>query len=68
MDELRAITYKYGRPYLDAGLSSLEAMNKFALHFWEDVAEIYDVLTRMRNVERNPTGFDLNDAPTLSSW
>lgn len=65
MDELRAITDKYDRAYIDAGLASVEAMNEFALHFCKDVAEIFDVMTRMRNVERNPTGFDLNDAPIL---
>jgi hypothetical protein len=39
--------------------------NRFALTFYKDVAEIYDCLTRVRNVGRNPTGFSLDDAPIL---
>jgi hypothetical protein len=33
--------------------------------FVKDVAEIYDCITRIRNIERNPTGFSLDDAPIL---
>ena len=29
------------------------------------MAEIYDCLTRVRNIERNPNGFSINDAPVL---
>ena len=32
---------------------------------YEDVAEILDILSRMKNVERNPTGFSIDDAPIL---
>jgi hypothetical protein len=48
------------------GLNSLEGVNKFALTFYKDVAEIYDCLTRVKTaVELNPTGFALDDAPIL---
>ena len=46
-------------------MSSLQAVNQFALTFYKDVAEIYDGLTRVKHVDRNPTGFDLADAPIL---
>ena len=49
MDEFRRITEKYDEAYIKEGLISLEGINKFALTFYKDVAEIYDVLTRTRN-------------------
>jgi hypothetical protein len=65
MDELRKIIEKYDEGYVRDGLDSLERVNKFALIFYKDVADIYDCLTRIKNVERNPTGFSLDDAPVL---
>lgn len=63
MEEIYAITEKYDAEYVKSGLSSLEAINQFALIFYKDVAEIYDGLSRVKHVERNPTGFSLLDAP-----
>lgn len=65
MDEIRKITERYDATYVREALDSLEGINKFALAFYKDVADIYDCLTRIRNVERNPTGFSLDDAPIL---
>jgi hypothetical protein len=65
MDELREITDKYNPDYIDEGLASLVTLKRFALVFYGDVADIYDCLTRIKNVDRNPTGFGLNDAPIL---
>lgn len=65
MDEILKITEKYDEAFIKGGLRSVEALNKFALTFYKDVAEIYDCITRIRNIERNPTGFSLNDAPIL---
>lgn len=65
MDELQKITKKYNAEYVQEGLASLESINAFALDFYKDVAEIYDCLTRIKNVERNPTGFSFHDAPIL---
>jgi len=65
MHEIQAIAEKYDAAYVREGLDSLEAINRFAQTFYKDVAEIYDCLTRVRNVERNPSGFSLNDAPIL---
>jgi hypothetical protein len=65
MHEIQSITDKYDATYVREGLSSLESINAFALIFYKDVAEIYDCLTRIKNSERNPSGFSLNDAPIL---
>jgi hypothetical protein len=65
MDEILKIAEKYDEAFIKEGLSSVEALNKFALTFYKDVAEIYDCITRIRNIERNPRGFSLNDAPIL---
>ncbi|MER9950376.1 DUF5677 domain-containing protein [Mesorhizobium sp. M0047] len=65
MEEILAITKKYDAAYVQYGLDSLDGINRFALVFYKDVAEIYDCLTRIRNIERNPTGFSIDDAPIL---
>ena len=65
MDEILKITEKYDTQYVRDGLRSLEDINKFALGFYKDVAEIYDCLTRIKNTERNPSGFSIDDAPIL---
>ena len=65
MDEIRKITEKYDSAYIENGLKSVEEVNQFALTFYKDVAEIYDCITRVKNVERNPSGFSLDDAPIL---
>ena len=65
MHELEAITQKYDADYVREQFDSLEGLNKFALTFSTDVAEIYDCLTRVRNTKRNPNGFSLDDAPIL---
>jgi hypothetical protein len=65
MDEVNKITEKYQPDYIKGGLSSLEKLKSFASVFYADVAELYDCLTRLKNVHRNPTGFSLDDAPIL---
>jgi len=65
MDEIRKITEKYDAGYVRDQLDSVEGLNEFALTFYKDVAEIYDCITRIKNIERNPTGFSLDDAPIL---
>jgi Family of unknown function (DUF5677) len=65
MEELNQITKKYQPDYFLEGLSSLDSLKRFALTFYKDVAEIYDCLTRLKNIERNPSGFSLEDAPIL---
>jgi hypothetical protein len=65
MNELRTITDKYQSDYITEGMASLDNLNKFALVFFKDVAEIYDCLTRIKNPERNSNGFSINDAPIL---
>jgi hypothetical protein len=45
--------------------TDVPSINAFALTFFKDAADIYDAITRVRNLERNPKGFDLDDAPIL---
>ncbi|MCA5971858.1 MULTISPECIES: DUF5677 domain-containing protein [Pseudomonas] len=65
MLEFYEITEKYDASYIDKHFSSLEGIHAFSINFFQDVAQIYDALTRVRNIERNPTGFSINDAPIL---
>lgn len=65
MEEIEAVLSKYDEDYIKGGLQSLESLGPFSTRFYGDVAEIYDTFTRLRNVERNPTGFSFDDAPIL---
>lgn len=65
MEEIRNITEKYDAAYIERELSTLKGVNRFALTFYKDVAEIYDCLTRVKNIKRNPVGFSIDDAPIL---
>jgi hypothetical protein len=65
MIELVKLTQKYDEAFIKEGLGSVEELNTFALTFYKDVAEIYDCISRIRNIERNPKGFSINDAPIL---
>jgi len=59
MGEILKITDKYDAKFVRTGFSSLDGLNHFALGFYKDVAGIYDGLTRVKNVQRNPTSFSL---------
>ena len=50
MEELQSITERYQPEYIGESFSSLEGVNRFALTFYKDVAEIYDCLTRLKNI------------------
>ena len=65
MDEIGEILAKYNAAYIRTHIHSAGGVSRFAATFYKDVAEIYDCITRLRNLERNPTGFSLNDAPVL---
>jgi len=65
MQEIADIIEKYKTVDLTEQLSSKEGLKEFSTMFYEDVAEIYDAVTRIKNVERNPTGFSVNDAAIL---
>lgn len=65
MQEFSLITEKYQPSYIEHHFSSLEGLHAFSTTFFKDVAEIYDALTRARNIERNPTGYSISDAPIL---
>lgn len=65
MDETETIISRYDETYIGDSLRSLDDINRFTGNFVKDVAEIYDCITRMHNIEHNPTGFDLEGAPIL---
>ena len=65
MDEIHEIISRYDETYVSESLKPLEDINRFTGTFVKDVAEIYDCITRLRNTDRNPEGFSLDDAPIL---
>ncbi len=71
-EEFQDILTKYDSSYLKRLFSSKTGENALVSTFFEDVAKILDILIRMRNIERNPTGFSSDDAAILgllvSTW
>lgn len=65
MEEFANITDKYSPAVIEQAFSSLENLKAFTFVFIKDVAELYDCLTRLKNVNRNPSGFSIDDAPIL---
>lgn len=65
MEEIAQVFKKYDEDYVRQHFTDTASINAFALSFYKDAADIYDAVTRVRNVERNPNGFALQDAPIL---
>lgn len=65
MEEIRNLLIKYRDVDVDHEIASFAKLVTFSTQFYRDVSEIYDAVTRIRNIERNPTGFDFNDAAIL---
>ena len=65
MQEIANIFKKYNQVKLTERLSNKKGLAEFSVMFYQDIAEFYDAVTRIKNVERNPTGFNLNDAAIL---
>lgn len=65
MKEFVEITTKYEPAYIERCFSSMAGLHEFSVTFYKDVGEIYDALTRLKNVDRNPNGFSIEDAPIL---
>lgn len=65
MNEIEQLVKKYDEDYVHRHFLDAASINAFALTFYKDAADIYDAITRVRNLDRNPTGFDLRDAPIL---
>ena len=72
MEEIQDIIAKYSNDYLSRHLGATPEADLLALAYYEDVAEVLDVVTRLKNAERNPTGFSVDDAAILGllvrSW
>ncbi len=56
---------KYDENYVANFLEAGDTLDRYALNFYEDVVEIYDLVSRLRHEERNPTGYPSNDAAIL---
>ncbi len=65
MKELIAIREKYTKEYVRTVLETTDEINRYATAFYKDAAEIFDCITRIKNTERNPAGYSLEDAPIL---
>jgi len=65
LEEIRIRLNRYDGVDLKAELATYDKLRTFSTRFYSDVAEIYDSITRIRNVCRNPGGFPLNEAPIL---
>jgi len=65
MEEIQEVVDQYKKINIDKELSNSENLKIFSIKFYKDVAEIYDSVTRIKNIERNPTGFNFNDAAIL---
>jgi len=66
MEELHNIIDKYQKGYIEENLKTLDDIKSFSLVFFKDVSEIYDCITRVKNTERNPSGYSLDDAPIIA--
>lgn len=65
MEEFVEITAKYKPAYIERCFSSMAGLHEFSVAFYKDVGNLYDALTRLKNLDRNPTGFSIDDAPIL---
>ncbi len=65
MEEIAQVLKKYDEEFVRQHFTDTASINAFALSFYKDAADIYDAVTRVRNLERNPNGFGLQDAPIL---
>ena len=65
MHEIAARMDKYTTTYVHENLEDPSRLNAFATVFFQDVVAVYDAITRIKNLDRNPQGFDLDDAPIL---
>jgi len=65
MKEIQDILEQYKSIDITKELSSFESMRDFSAKFYGDVANIYDAVTRVKNIERNPSGYNFNDAAIL---
>lgn len=65
MEEFTEITAKYQPAYIERCFSSMKGLHEFSVTFFKDVGDLYDTLTRLKHMDRNPTGFSIDEAPIL---
>ncbi len=65
MEELENL-FDSSKGHLKEGnFETLDGLNSFAFLFVRDVADIYDCITRIKNTERNPSGYSFDDASII---
>ena len=65
MEEIRQIILRHKDTDLNQYERDLRKLIDYSSTFYHDVTEIYDIVTRIKNVKRNPTGYGFNDAAIL---
>jgi len=65
MEELKAIMDKYEGVAYEDELSTFRGLIHFSRRYYADVAEIYDIFTRVRTEDNSESGFPPNDAAIL---
>ena len=65
MNETNRIWLKYKDSRLLDRLESVDDVNRFVLTFCRDVARTFRLVTLQRNQSRNPSGYDLVEAPIV---
>ena len=63
--ELEKLVEKYKEPRVRALLTTQSAKENRWQIFFRDMVEVLDIVCRMRDTERNPTGFSEDEAPIL---
>lgn len=65
MKELENL-FNRSKGHLKAGdFKTLDGLNSYAFLFFRDVADIYDCITRIKNIARNQSGYSFDDAPII---
>ena len=67
MEEFVEITAKYQATYIERCFSSMAGLHEFSVAFYKDIGNLYDALTRLKNLGRNPIGFSIDDGPIRPS-
>ena len=65
MEEISDIVSKYDQDRLLKLYDSIGNSDELIACYFEDIADILDAITRIRNTERNASAFSLDDAPIL---
>lgn len=65
MNELEDIFNRSKKNLKELNSETVDSLNSYASLFIIDVADIYDCITRIKNIERNQSGYSFDDAPII---